>query len=78
MNPSTRDKDTLASAPEKNDEASCATAPNRWNFTGPELLSSDALLTPEECIAALETFREQVIRPSIPDWDVNVRCCDRP
>ena len=36
---------------------------------GPQLLSSNGPLTPQEATVALETFREEEIRPSMPDWD---------
>ncbi len=37
--------------------------------TGSELLAGDGLLTPQEAGTALEAFREEVIRTSMPDWD---------
>jgi very-short-patch-repair endonuclease len=38
--------------------------------TGPGPLTDDGPLTPQEAAAALELFREEVIRPSIPEWEV--------
>ena len=35
----------------------------------PDLSLAGGPWTPEECISALEIFREQVIRPSIPEWN---------
>ena len=37
--------------------------------TGSELLTGDGPLTPQEATAALEMFREEKIRLSMPDWD---------
>ncbi len=37
---------------------------------GAELLSGNGSLTPTEAMSALEAFREQVIRPAFPEWDV--------
>ena len=44
-------------------------APSMLTATGAELLSGSGSLTPVEAMSALEAFREQVIRPAIPNWD---------